>query len=407
MDYWKNKMRIELQNIEFFPAKGGIESYLYNVSRTLLKLGHKPSIFCTKHIPNLLQKENIKGIEVIRHKRFNLPFPFRFFNPIHYAIGLQKYINERVNKVDAFWARHPYYCYATAKVVEKKKPVIFIQATPLPRFLKLNYQRISLANRIYTIGVIPQVYLIEKKALFSCNRIVTLSKSKKKEISDFYKISTNKFSVIPPGVDLERFKLREKDKDFMYKLGIKKNECVILTVGRLVASKNISMLLRAFSKMKIKNTKLIIVGDGFQKIYLQNLAKDLNIEKRVVFTGFIQEVEKFYNIADVFVCPSIYEGFGHVFLEAMASGLPCIGIKSDYPYTIVATEEIIEDGKSGFVVKRNAIEDMAVKLDLLINDRDLRNRMSNLARSICEKRYHWENSVNRLLLLTEEISKKK
>jgi glycosyltransferase involved in cell wall biosynthesis len=396
-------MKVELQNIQFFPARGGIESYFYNVSKTLLKLGHEPSVFCAKHIASLPQKENIEDIEINRHKRFNLPLPFRLFNPIYYSTGLQRHINERIDKVDAFWSRHPYYCYATGKVLQRKKPLIYIQAFSFPRFLKINYKKDSLIKKIYIEGIIPQTYLIEKKALSLCDKVVTLSKSEQVEISSFYKMPTNKFLVVPPGVNLERFKPKEKNKVFMNKWNIKEDDYVILTVGRLTAQKNVQMLIKAFSKIRAKKVKLIIVGDGFQRRYLERLVNNLGIKEKTIFTGFRSDVEKFYNLADVFVCSSIYEGFGHVYLEAMASGVPCIGIKSDYPYTIVATEEIIEDGKSGFIVKRDSIEDMALKLDFLINDKKLQMRMSIYARHVCETKYRWESSVGNLLSLTKKI----
>lgn len=396
-------MKIELQNIHFALGEGGIESYLYSVSKVLLKMGHSPSVFCARHTLDVPAEENIEGIKIIRHKRLNLPGQFKFFNPIYYSIGLQKYIGKRIDEADAFWTRHPYYCYATGKILENRKPLIFIQATPLPRFLKMNYQNSPLLKRIYTLGIMPQVYFVEKKALGLCDTVVTLSQSKKREISDFYKVPTDKFSVIPPGIDTERFKpVVEKNKDLMKKFGLD-NSYVVLTVGRLAASKNISMLLRAFSKLKTKNVKLLVAGDGFQKPCLQKLASDLSITKNVVFTGTVREVEKIYNLADIFVCPSVYEGFGHVYLEAMASGVPCIGIKSDYPHTIVATEEIIDDGRTGFIVDRYRIEKMAEQIDVLIDDKNLRRAMGTCARKTCEEKYLWEDSVNKLLDITKRL----
>ena len=75
------------------------------------------------------------------------------------------------------------------------------------------------------------------------------------------------------------------------------------------------------------------------------------------------DVERFYSIADVFVLPSTYEGFGQVFLEAMASGVPCIGLSSDYPNIIVACDEIIRDGRTGYLADPYSIDVLAEKIE--------------------------------------------
>jgi glycosyltransferase involved in cell wall biosynthesis len=95
------------------------------------------------------------------------------------------------------------------------------------------------------------------------------------------------------------------------------------------------------------------------------------------------------------VLPSIYEGFGHVYLEAMACGLPCIGIKSNYPSIKVATEEVITNGKNGFVVPNSASE-LAEKIETLLLDEKLRKEMGEKAREKAEL-YTWKKHVNKLL----------
>jgi glycosyltransferase involved in cell wall biosynthesis len=116
----------------------------------------------------------------------------------------------------------------------------------------------------------------------------------------------------------------------------------------------------------------------------------------VRFAGFRRDVHRFYSIADVFVLPSLYEGFGQVFLEAMASGIPCIGVRSDYPKVIVASEEVIVEGKTGFCVDPYSTSDLAESIVRVIRDDDVRRQMSRNARELCELKYSWSSHVQRV-----------
>jgi glycosyltransferase involved in cell wall biosynthesis len=105
----------------------------------------------------------------------------------------------------------------------------------------------------------------------------------------------------------------------------------------------------------------------------------------------------FYGLGDLFVLPSTFEGFGIAILEAMACGLPCIGLKADYPRVITATEEILEDGVTGFAVPPDDVKALAERLDALLADETLRRRMGAAAQAECRTRYTWTRHVEDLL----------
>jgi len=399
-------MKIQLQSTSIYPIVGGIENYIYYVSKNLLKLGHKQIILCSQNQKNVPTKDIYKYIKIVGFPPFHfLMKPFVICNLFYYEKMLQKFIKNNSDNIDAVWTRHPYYAYASGKVL-KKIPIIYIQATAWPLFLKYKYSRLNYFNKIIFHIQRLQNYYIEKKAMDMCDQIVVLSKIRKKEICDFYKFSEEKFKVLPPGIDLERFKIRKKEGKLLKKLNIDKNAKIVLTVCRLSPEKNIEILIKAFSKIKSINSYLLIVGDGPNKIYLQQIAKDLNIIDKIRFLGFKRDVEKYFSIADVFVLPSKYEGFGHVYLEAMASGVPCIALKSDYPKIIVASEEIIRDGRTGYCVDPYSIEDLAEKIYKIISDNDLRVHMGLESRKICEENYSWENHVRMLIKLTKNVINK-
>ena len=400
-------MKIQLQNTTFYPATGGIENYLYYTSKALLKMDHKPTILCSQHQPNLPRKEVYEGINIIRHPYYRLPpIPFAPINPTYYVKKLQKFLKNDSADYDVIWSRILYEAYASGKAFKGEIPIIFIQAAIAITLSKIASTNYGLINKIHVKSIIPQYYFIEKRAIEMSDKVVVLSHSRMREISDFYNLRDEKFEVIPPGVDLENFKPSEKDKMLLKKLSLPDNSKIILTVCRLSHEKNLEMLIRAFDKINIRNIYLVLVGDGPERPYLEKLVKQLNLINKTRFVGNRKDIERFYSIADVFVLPSTYEGFGQVFLEAMASGVPCIGLSPDYPNIIVACDEIIRDGRTGYLADPYSIDDLAEKIEKMISNDNLRDKLGTESRKVCEEEYTWERTVVLLLNLSQEILKK-
>lgn len=387
-------LRIQLQNTAFYPVIGGIETYLYYVAKGLIKSGCEPLVLCSQTDQHLPVQDIYDGVKIVRHSRKSHLYPIPLYN---YFRSLQKWIEESCKDVDAIWTRHPYYCFASCKA-DLGLPIIYIQATAFPLLHKYARSESGLVQKTYHAIRDWADYHIEKYAMENCDRIVVLSKIRRKEIADFYHFAEDEIKVIPPGVDLERFKPRKKDVDLLKELEIPENAQVVLGVGRVRSEKNFLMLLKAFAILNSKpNVYLVIVGDGPQRLELQEKSKQLSIEEKTRFAGYRKDVERFYSIADVFVLPSKYEGFGHVYLEAMASGVPCIGLRSNYPEIIVATEEIIKECITGFSVDPYSVDALAEKIQKTISNHGLRHTLGAEARKVCEETYSWERTVNNLL----------
>jgi glycosyltransferase involved in cell wall biosynthesis len=363
-------------------------------------MGHSPSILCSKHEDNLSYREIYEGIKIIRHPKYSLPKLLYLFNLLNYEHRLNKFIQKNSIYDDVILARHPYYAYSSCQVLEK--PIIYIQATVWPRFQDITSKNRNIGFKIAAKSLKLQNYYIEKKAIEMSDRIVVLSEIRRKEICDYYQIERNKFLVIQPGVDLEKFKPRERDLNFMRELNLSKECHIILTVCRLSPEKNVDMIIRSFAKLRAASSILIVVGDGPERTYLEKLTKRLCIAERVRFVGMRNDVERFYSLADVFILASTYEGFGQVFLEALASGVPCIGLKSDYPKILVASEEIIQDGVTGYCIDPYSIDDLTEKLDKILSQEDIANYMRKSSRQVCEKKYSWEGHAATIL---KEIKK--
>jgi len=164
---------------------------------------------------------------------------------------------------------------------------------------------------------------------FACKRachIFADSKNTKEDIIKFFKVKQERISVVHLGV-CEEFTIKEKSavEYLREKYSIPSNKKVLLYVGNLTPHKNVEMLINAFAKMQNKNDCcLVLAGKAFDLFSGNQKAKELGIEKSIVQTGFISQEEliDLYNLADLFVFPSIYEGFGLPVLESLACGTP-------------------------------------------------------------------------------------
>jgi glycosyltransferase involved in cell wall biosynthesis len=162
----------------------------------------------------------------------------------------------------------------------------------------------------------------------------------------------------------------------------------ILTVGSLKAQKNHALLLKSFALMAHKDAKLIILGSGKgdSESILRSLAKELRVDKRVIFAGFHLDPSPFYATADLFVLSSDYEGFGNVIVEALSFGLPVVS--TDCPS---GPAEILENGRFGRLVPVGSSAELAEAMDVALDEpvdcNDQKRRASNFAPDIAACKY--------------------
>ncbi len=177
-------------------------------------------------------------------------------------------------------------------------------------------------------------------------------------------------------------------------------EKYILAVGRLHSQKRFDVLIEAFARLskKYPDWNLRIAGEGGLEAELRDLSAKLGIESRVEFLGFVGELSELYAQSGIFVLTSDYEGFPNVLLEAMSHGLPCIS--SDCRY---GPAEILESGKRGLLFKPGSVDDLTEKLEMLLRDEELRNRLG--AQAIVRSRdFSWEKVSGVWLKLLERVA---
>jgi len=241
---------------------------------------------------------------------------------------------------------------------------------------------------------VTQRYGSETEIACSADSIVVWTDDEKQAIVNFCDITPEKVSVIPPGVDLSRFRpmSQQQSRDYLG-YGEGKN---ILFVGRLEPLKGLDILFRAVASLEnIGDITLNIVGgdeNSLEKARLQELAGRMKLTDSIRFIGSVSqdELPVHYNAADVCVLPSHYESFGLAALEAAACGRPVVASE------VGGLPTIVKSGSTGFLVPPNHSDVMAERLCELLGDDMLRSRMGTAARGHAGT-LGWERSVDSLL----------
>lgn len=183
--------------------------------------------------------------------------------------------------------------------------------------------------------------------------------------------------IVPNGVSVERF--THKD------VPLKKEGSVIITTSRLVEKNGISDLIQSLTSLPAE-VKLVIVGTGELEEKLKRETRDLGLESRVTFAGFVphSEIPHYLHSADIFVRPSLSEGLGNSFLEAMAAGVPVIATP------VGGIPDFLENGTTGLFCKVHNPQSIAMQVRLLLGNEDFRTILVSNAARLVRERYNWE-----------------
>jgi len=183
--------------------------------------------------------------------------------------------------------------------------------------------------------------------------------------------------IIPNGVDLEIFKSKEDRKN--------KNEKIVLTVSRLVKKNGVDDLIKAGEYLNFP-FKILIIGVGPDEEKLKELVRSKGLEDKVIFKGQVDydQLPEHYVSADVFVRPSLSEGLGNVFLEAMACGLPVIGTE------VGGIPDFLKDKETGLFCEVSNPQDIAEKIKEILKDDNLRNYLIKNGLELVREKYSWD-----------------
>lgn len=221
------------------------------------------------------------------------------------------------------------------------------------------------------------------------------------DIKNFFVKHENKFVEISFGIDEHKFCPMEKNTVLAEKYFIDAGDKVILFVGGLDAPhyfKGLDILMRAAKEVidaGRDNIKLLVVGDGDLKVDYQDHAERLHLRDKMIFAGNVpdDELPAYYNLADIFVLPSIdkSEAFGIVLLEAAACG------KAAIASNLAGVRTVVYDGETGLLAEPGNPADLAKKIGILLSDDELRRKMGAAGRKMVLEKYSNSETTKKYL----------
>ncbi|MDD2777322.1 MAG: glycosyltransferase family 4 protein [Methanocellales archaeon] len=242
------------------------------------------------------------------------------------------------------------------------------------------------------------VLLIEEKVVKNTKKIITISNNEKKRLLKFYDIPEEKIAVVPNGVNTEEFEINTDNRiKIRNEYKIEDNEVVLMFCGHEFRKKGLEFIIRSLPMTK-ENVKLFVIGNN-KPSYYKKLAAEMGVLNKIIFLQFVPDIKDYYVASDIFVFPSLHEGFGLVITEAMSSGLPVITTK------LTGASEIMTDEYDGLLLNEVNPKEIAEKINLLISDEKLRKQLGRNARKTAEK-LTWDKAARRTLEVYEEILKR-
>lgn len=316
-----------------------------------------------------------------------------------FSLGLEQYsfrgFGRRKGELLAYLAR-----------VAPKLRLVYLghpHLAPVGLFLRLFNRRLPYWVAAHGVEVWTPLSLTRRLALRRARGITAVSAFTAERMAAAQGLDPHKVYALPPALD-PGFANGNREAA---SLSLPPDARVILTVGRLISSepgKGIDTVIRALPKVlrAVPKCLYVVVGDGDDRNRLEQLAAQHDVRNRVHFVGrqAVSGLKEYYLRSEVFIMPSRQEGFGIVFLEAMACGKPIIGGNHG------GTPEIVEDGVTGFLVESGDVGSVADRLTRLLQDDMLRRQMGDAARRRVEGNYTFEQFRRRFIALLDEANGK-
>jgi len=382
-------------------GEGSVPAVVYYLAKYAAEKGHDVTIL-ERDFGALPKEEEIDGIRYIRINADKLPAaPYKL---IKSPVGLAKLLRDgfdvavktsRFLKENEFDVVHVHFPFAstilinmnrrlreriiyTAHIGEEKKRFALDSSAPL-------------ALRFFS----PDLYLMKR-----VKKSVVLNEPLKEKLIE-RGIEEGKLEVIPNGVNVDDFNLSKEEIERV-KEKYELNETTVMFSGTITPRKGVEYLVKAAEILKENNVLFLIVGNtNLDREYANKVieyAKQRNLKVR--FTGFVpyEDLRALYSACDVFVLPSLEEGFGVVLTEALASGKPLVGSN------VGGIPAQIKDGWNGFLVEPGNEKQLAEKIRYLIDNPEEREKMGKNSRKLAREEFDWEKIAERYLKVYEEVA---
>jgi glycosyltransferase involved in cell wall biosynthesis len=407
----ETRQTVLLLAARLYPEGGGIERSIHHMASELAALGHRAIVAV------LIDREEVPGphphpagYEVCRFRGRRGRVPY-YLN----VLQREKARRDVASLLEAFtpdavWVRHANLA-AAAKRAGCVDRLIYMAPTAqgfvhVPNSADLGNMGYGFpsAQILAAYAWLHHVFWrrCEREVVRAGVRVVTFSENVRGGLL-CAGANASQVQVIPPGVDTEEFAPVDGPEAEIAAtaLGLQRNDRIVVYVGRLLPDKNLELLLEAFALVDDKGARLLIVGDGALRAHLGRRTEELGIAERVIFAGRVADgLARTLSLGRVCVLPTTVEGFGLSFLESLACGVPCVGFSSALPGTHTATEEIVEDARTGRIAREAGAQGLADAIGWVLSRSEVEwHEMSVQSRRDAETRFRWRRFAVEALAL--------
>ena len=330
-----------------YPTYGGSGVVATELGLELSKRGHEVH-FITYNQP---VKLNLFNNNIHYHEVIVPDYPLFHYQPYELALSSKIVDMVQLHKIDIL---HVHYAIPHAYAAYMSKQMLKTRGINLPIVTTLHGTDITL------VGSHPYYKNAVEFSINNSDAVTSVSKDLKRDTLNFFNIKKN-IEVIPNFVDLEKYIHVHENCN----RGVLANEDekIITHISNFRKVKRIDDVINSFNLInKEINSKLILLGDGPERIKAEKLCDELNLNEKVLFLGASNETAKILCLSDVFILASTTESFGLVALEAMASSVPVVSTNSG------GLPEVNKDGFSGYLSDVGDINTMAKNAIKILKD---------------------------------------
>jgi phosphatidyl-myo-inositol dimannoside synthase len=216
---------------------------------------------------------------------------------------------------------------------------------------------------VYGVDAWDIKHPLRRRALQAAEKVISISNYTRSRLVKEENLHPDKISLLPVTFNVERFQVKPKPTYLLSKHKLKENQSIVLTVARLADDeqyKGYDQVIRAmcFVRQQMPDVHYVLVGKGSDRPRIEQLIDSLGLKDCVTLAGFVpdEEICDYYNLCDVFIMPSKGEGFGIVYLEALACGKPTIGGNQD------GAIDALCNGELGILVDPDNVDEIASTL---------------------------------------------
>lgn len=356
--------KVQKVGIVCYPTYGGSGVVATELGMSLAKLGFEIHFISYRRPARL----GIFQSNVFYHEVPSFEYPLFEFKPFDTALAskiVEVCLSENLQIL------HVHYAIPHATIAFLVREILKTKNIYLPIITTLHGTDITL------VGVDPSFYPVVEFSINQSDGVTAVSEALAAQTYQTFDIK-NKIKVIPNFIDFDRF--YKKREEGLRRSFAKDDEKILIHISNFRKVKRIDDILKVFAIVKSKiPSKLLLVGDGPERVALTIMAKELNIERDVIFTGKQDSVEDLLAVSDCFLLTSDHESFGLAALEAMACEVPVVSTNAG------GLREVNEDGFSGFTCNVGDIQALSDSVLKIILDQETLNQFKKNAKVQAQK----------------------